>query len=139
LQDYDKDNVTQELTDKLMPILESSDYTEDKMEKTSKAALGISNWTKAIIKYDKAMAVVKPKQIELAAAEEASAKAKKALDAANENLAKVEAAFAKLVKDLDDAQEKEAKLKAEKDNCEYKVDLANKLITGLAGEKVNWI
>lgn len=50
------------------------------MERAGQAAKGISNWTKAIIEYDQAMGIVKPKQIELAAANEASAKAKKALD-----------------------------------------------------------
>jgi hypothetical protein len=45
------------------------------MAKTSQAALGISNWTKAIVQYDEAMKVVKPKQQQLKEAEEASAKA----------------------------------------------------------------
>jgi len=75
MQGYDKDNVPPELVVQLKPILESPDYTEDKMAKTSQAALGISNWTKAIVQYDEAMKVVKPKQQQLKEAEEASAKA----------------------------------------------------------------
>jgi len=62
MQDYKKDDVPPELVLSLKPILESADYTEAKMEKTSVAALGISNWTKAIVQYDEAMKVVKPKQ-----------------------------------------------------------------------------
>jgi len=38
------------------------------MEQTSKAALGISNWTKAIASYHEAMKVVRPKQQELVVA-----------------------------------------------------------------------
>lgn len=49
MQGYDKDNVPPELVVQLKPILDSPDYTEEKMSKTSQAALGISNWTKAIV------------------------------------------------------------------------------------------
>ena len=104
MQTFDKDNVSAELVISLKPILESPDYTEDKMAKTSQAALGISNWTKAIVQYDEAMKVVKPKQQQLKEAEEASAKAQASLDIAQENLARVEANFAKLIAELDAAK-----------------------------------
>jgi dynein heavy chain len=109
------------------------------MKNTSVAALGISNWTKAIIQYDDAMKVVKPKQIELKAAKEESAKATAAEDLAKESLAKVEAAFAKLSADLLEAQQKEASLKQAQADYEYKLDLAKSLINNLGGEKENWI
>jgi dynein heavy chain, axonemal len=139
MKDYDKDNVPPELVAKVNPILTSEDYTEAKMKQTSVAALGISNWTKAIVEYDEAMKVVKPKQIELKAAKEESAKATAAEDEAKANLAKVEAAFAKLSAELLEAQQKEASLKAQQADCERKLDLANSLIHDLAGEKENWI
>lgn len=85
------------------------------------------------------MKVVKPKQIELKAAKDESAKATAAEDLAMASLAKVEAAFAKLSAELLEAQQKEANLKAEQAQYEYKLDLANSLITNLAGEKENWI
>lgn len=49
MQEYNKDNVKPELVLAVNPILNSADYTEAKMKQTSVAALGISNWTKAII------------------------------------------------------------------------------------------
>lgn len=79
LKEYDKDNVDPELVVKLTPMLEAADYTEAKMKTVSAAALGISNWTKAIVQYDGAMKIVKPKQKELAEASEASSKAQEAL------------------------------------------------------------
>ena len=61
MKNYNKDEVKPELVDVLKPILDSPEYSEKKMETTSKAALGISNWTKAIVQYDEAMKIVKPK------------------------------------------------------------------------------
>lgn len=49
MKNYKKDEVKPELVDVLKPILDSPEYSEKKMETTSKAALGISNWTKAIV------------------------------------------------------------------------------------------
>ena len=98
LQDYKKDEVPEELVIAVNPILNSPDMSKEKMQQTSVACFGISEWCKAIIKYHEAMKIVKPKQIELAAAEEKSAAAKRALDEANESLAKVEALFAELVR-----------------------------------------
>jgi len=40
---------------------------------------------------------------------------------------------------LQEAQNKEAELKSKKENCEYKVQLADSLIGGLKGERENWI
>lgn len=75
MQDYKKDEIEETLIEALKPTLESPDFTEAKMKTTSVAALGISNWTKAISSYHQAMKVVRPKQIELVAAQEAAAKA----------------------------------------------------------------
>lgn len=61
MTDYPKDNIEQSLIDVIQPTLDSAEYTEKKMETTSKAALGISNWTKAIASYHEAMKVVRPK------------------------------------------------------------------------------
>jgi dynein heavy chain, axonemal len=139
LQEYDKDDVKPELVEKLVPILESADYTEAKMKTVSAAALGISNWTKAIVQYDSAMKIVKPKQKELAEASEASKKAQEALQTAQANLKKVQDEFQALVEKLDETQRQEKALRDKKDNCEKKVELANKLITSLGGERENWI
>jgi dynein heavy chain len=139
MQTFDKDNVPAELVISLKPILESPDYTEEKMAKTSQAALGISNWTKAIVQYDEAMKVVKPKQQQLKEAEEASAKAQASLDIAQENLARVEANFAKLIAELDAAKAFEQSKRQEKEDKEYKLDLANNLINKLGSERDNWV
>lgn len=49
MKDFDKDNLNPEIVVKVKPILDSEDYTEAKMKNTSAAALGISNWTKALV------------------------------------------------------------------------------------------
>lgn len=49
-------------------MLAHEDFTDEKLQKASKAAFGIAKWVRAIISYDDAMKIVTPKKIELAKA-----------------------------------------------------------------------
>ena len=75
LQTYDKDNIPPEMIEKLKPLIEAPDYEESKIQNASTAAYGLSKWCKAMVQYDEAMKVVKPKQEELKGAKETAAAA----------------------------------------------------------------
>jgi dynein heavy chain len=90
-QSYDKDNIDPKKIETLKPLIESPDYEEGKIENASKAAFGLSKWVKAMVQYDEAMKVVKPKQEELKGAKELAATAQAAWDTALEKLRAVEA------------------------------------------------
>lgn len=75
LQEYPKDNMDPKLVEDMRPILESEDYSDEKLKNASKAAHGIAKWCRAMIQYHDAMKVVVPKKIELAQAKEMSAAA----------------------------------------------------------------
>ena len=60
-QGYDKDNIDPAKIEKLKPLIEAPEYEEGKIENASKAAFGLSKWVKAMVQYDEAMKVVKPK------------------------------------------------------------------------------
>lgn len=74
-QTYDKDNIKPEIITALKPIINSEEYDETKLQNASKAAYGLSKWVRAMVQYDDAMKVVKPKQQELEKAKEAAASA----------------------------------------------------------------
>ena len=74
------------MSNKLKELFADPLFDDKALKGASKAVLGIGRWCKAIIKYDEAMKVVKPKQIELKEAKESLAEA----------LAKLEVAQAKL-------------------------------------------
>ena len=80
--DYDKDNVKEEVIKEIVPLLESPDYSDKVLEKASKAAFGMAKWVRAIIQYDEAMKIVRPKEQQLKEAKASSKEAQDLWDAA---------------------------------------------------------
>ena len=60
-QNYDKDNIAPSLIEVLKPLIEDPNYQDEVLSKVSKAAWGLARWVRAIVQYDEAMKVVKPK------------------------------------------------------------------------------
>ena len=58
----------QDVIDKLKPIIMQEDYSDVVLKRVSTAALSIAAWVKAMVQYDEAMKVVKPKKAALAGA-----------------------------------------------------------------------
>jgi dynein heavy chain len=58
---YDKDNVPLDVVEKLKPLISDPNYQDDVLKNVSKAAWGLAKWVRAIMQYDEAMKVVKPK------------------------------------------------------------------------------
>jgi dynein heavy chain len=61
-QNYEKDSVPQAMVEALKPLIEDPNYQDEVLSKVSKAAWGLAKWVRAIVQYDEAMKVVKPKQ-----------------------------------------------------------------------------
>lgn len=76
-------------------------FKDAALKNAGKAALGIGSWVKAIIEYDNAMKIVKPKQAELKVAKAASAAANKVKEEAEARLAAKEAELKECVDKLD--------------------------------------
>lgn len=135
---YDKDNVDPEIINKLRPVIASDNFQDDVLKKASGAAYGLSKWVKAIVQYDDAMKIVKPKQEQLKGAKEESAAAEKIYQNAMEKLRVVEEQMKKLMDQFEAAKNEEERLKAKKDDCEKKYKRAGSLIEKLKGEKETW-
>ncbi len=60
-QNYEKDTIPITLIEQLKPIIEDPGYSDDVLNKVSVAAAGLAKWVRAIVQYDEAMKVVKPK------------------------------------------------------------------------------
>lgn len=74
-KDFKKDEIKPELIEELRPLIEAPEYDDTVLSKASKAAWGLAKWVRAMVQYDDAMKIVKPKQAELAQAKEDSAAA----------------------------------------------------------------
>jgi len=72
---FDKDNISPAVVEELKPIINSDEYDDKVLKNASSAAWGLAKWIRAMVQYDDAMKVVKPKQAELKEAKEQSAAA----------------------------------------------------------------
>jgi len=135
---YDKDNITDECMKKVMPLYNDPGFEPDVIKKASIAAMGICKWIRAMVVYDKVAKEVGPKRKSLAAAEKSYSDAVELLNSKKEELAEVIALVDKLVADLNAAKDKMEQLQNQRDDCAAKLVRAEKLITGLGGEKASW-
>jgi len=137
-KEFKKDEIKPELIEKLRPLIQAPEYDDTVLSKASKAAWGLAKWVRAMVQYDDAMKIVKPKQAELATAKASSAEAQALWDSALEKLRAVEAQMKLLVDELEAAEAKKKQLQDEFENAERKLNRANQLISKLKDEEKNW-
>lgn len=149
---YDKDNINDETCELLEPYLRfdpdinkhwgpwpAHRVLEPELAgKASKAAMGLCTFVGAMVQYQRAAKVVKPKMIALEIAGAKLAKAKKEKEAAEAELARVMAEVAKLDRELAEAKAKMQSLQESADRMQRQMDAANNLLNGLSGEKLRW-
>lgn len=122
----------------LKPILANADFEFDIMKKKSTAAGFLCGWIINLVKYNTIYKMVKP-LMDLAEAAQATADAKAAeLAVAEEKkrvaLAKVE----ELKANLAQAEAEKKRVEDEAKALQDQLNLANRLVNGLADENVRW-
>jgi dynein heavy chain len=136
---YDKENVpAQSLKEIKKNYLTADGFNAENVAGKSQAAAGLCSWVINIITFFEVYCDVEPKRLALA---DANAQ----LEAANTKLAKIMAqiktldeALAKLTANFDEATSAKMKCQAEADKTKKVIGLANRLVGGLASEKVRW-
>ncbi|VVC32244.1 Hypothetical protein CINCED_3A002285 [Cinara cedri] len=135
---YDKEHVHPDVVKAIQPYLKDPEFDPDLIAGKSSAAAGLCAWVINIMKFNNVWQIVEPKR--------------KARDQANEELS---AARVKLMEIRNMINELERKQKvltdefdgavAEKTMCQnqadetaLRIDLANRLVNGLASENVRW-
>ncbi len=61
-RDYNKDNISPEIIEKLRPLITAPEYKDEVLKNVSKAAWGLAKWVRAMVQYDDAMKIVRPKR-----------------------------------------------------------------------------
>ena len=79
LINYDKENITQDLIDKIQPTITKENFTIDKLKSVSQVAMNMAKWVFAMDGFYKVNKIVKPKKEQLAVAEEKYASVMKVL------------------------------------------------------------
>jgi len=138
LRDFDKDNIPAPIIAKIKPYVEMPEFDPALIKKASNAAYGLCCWVRAMEAYDRVAKVVEPKKIALAEAEVQLKSVMDALAIKQAELQKVVDKLNALDADLQAKKDKKAKLEADVEMCTVKLDRAQKLISGLGGEKTRW-
>lgn len=138
LINFDKENIQDPNLKAIRPYLENPEFDPDFIRSKSFAAAGLCSWTVNIVRFYEVFCDVEPKRIALA-------KANADLSAAQEKLSKIKAKIKELDDNLAELTQQFEQATAAKLKCQQEaeatastISLANRLVGGLASEKVRW-
>ena len=135
---FDRDAVNDEDVEFLYPYLTAPDFNFETAKKVSSNVAGLCVWVNAMVTYSQLAKVVRPQQESLKIALGQLAAANKKLDKAQAELDVVQASLDEMQVEFDKAMADKARIQAEADGTQRKMDAANRLIGGLAGEQKRW-
>ncbi len=135
---YDKDNIDPAVIAKLKPIVEREDFSPAAVAKQSQAVAPLCKFVHAMVKYDHVVKVIKPMQDSLAVAEATLAAAQSLLAEKKAQLKEVMDMLDELNAQFEEANNKKLKLEKDAQQCADRLERAEKLLGGLAGEKDRW-
>jgi len=135
---FNTDTITEETCELLFPYLEMDDFTTEMAAKASGNVAGLCDWCRAMVEYYFIAKFVAPKIEALKVAEVKLSVAMEELKVAEDELAEKEAEVKGLNDEFAAAMKEKQKTQDEFDATQAKMSAANKLINGLAGEKVRW-
>merc|ERR1719301_114868 len=133
-----RDNINDETCELLMPYLNLENFNPAVAKKASSAAEGLCKWVGAMRMYHEAAKIVKPKLDYLKVQEGKLSGAMAELAVADGELQKAQAVLDGLNAQFNEAMANKQALEDKANMTKRKMDQANKLINGLAGEKIRW-
>ncbi|KAJ8974477.1 hypothetical protein NQ317_016131 [Molorchus minor] len=138
LINYDKDNIHPDVVKAVTEYLKIPDFSPEKIMSKSAAAAGLCSWVINILKYYDVFVVVEPKRKALAQANKDLSDARGRLQELNDRLNTLERQLGTLRAEFEEATNAKLKVQAEADATTTMIDLANRLVNGLASENVRW-
>jgi len=137
---YPKESITEKMKSDLKQpeILNNPIFTYEIMLKKSSACANLANWVINVVKFHDIYVVVEPLKME---AEGAAAEAKEKteeLKVVQERVAGIIAEVNALKAKLAEAEAKKEAVVAQATGLQQSLDLANRLVHGLADENVRW-
>lgn len=138
LRSYDKDNIDPKIINNIRPYLSNPEFEPEKVLQASKAAHGLCCWVRAMESYHRVALVIEPKRKALKEAEAQLAVVMAALKEKQDALKEVMDKLDALAADLQSKKDKKEQLEHDVTMCGVKLDRAQKLMSGLGGEKTRW-
>ncbi|XP_047429543.1 dynein axonemal heavy chain 2 [Mugil cephalus] len=138
LVNFDKDNISDRVLKKIGQYCKQVDFQPEIIGKVSLAAKSLCMWVRAMEVYGRIFRVVEPKRIQLNAAMSQLKEKQDALAAAQNKLREVAEKLEELKRQHSEKIATKDSLRRKSEEMELKLDRADKLVTGLAGERVRW-
>lgn len=138
IKGFDKDHVSASTSNKIKKFVDMPSFAPAEVKKISGAAAALCIWVHAIYIYANVAKEVAPKRQRLQEATESLATKEAALKEAQSALAAVMAKLADLQVKYDTSVNEKNRLRDEAENLQAKLDRADKLVRGLAGEYTRW-
>ncbi|CAF3393401.1 unnamed protein product [Rotaria sp. Silwood1] len=135
---YDKEHIRDDMRREVKPYTDDPDFDPEKIRTKSAAAAGLCAWVINILLFYEVYCEVEPKRLALEKANADLKAAREKLDAVNRQVAQLEEALAKLTAEYDAAMSAKQKCQEEADRTAYTINLANRLVNGLASENIRW-
>ncbi|XP_027145030.1 dynein heavy chain 8, axonemal isoform X2 [Larimichthys crocea] len=139
LQQFPKDQISEEMVELLKPYFEMEDYTMENAQKVCGNVAGLLAWTRAMATFFGINKEVLPLKANLAIQETKLISANNELSKAEAQLDEKQAEFDKVKAKCDAAMKEKQDLLDGAEMCKNKMQAASQLIDGLSGEKVRWI
>jgi dynein heavy chain len=138
LIDYDRDNMADDIVEKLATYVEMDAFTPENVRKASVACEAVCKWAHAMYVYHTVSKTVEPKRIALKAAEDELAEVMAVVEDAKAKLNAVEARIHTLETTYESSLQKKDRLALEVKQTTTRLTNAGKLIASLGSEKVRW-
>ncbi|XP_037911922.1 dynein beta chain, ciliary-like [Hermetia illucens] len=138
LINYDKEHIHPDVIKALQPYLNNPDFDPEKIYAKSSAAAGLCAWVINIHKFYQVFLIVEPKQRALNNAQAELKAARDKLQYLNDRLIELEEKLNVIQTEFNAALAEKQKCQDEADKTAFTIDLAHRLIDGLATEKVRW-
>lgn len=138
LEEFDSTSIPQEVLDRLEPIINDSNFTFEKMKKKSEAAANLCKWIVSTVTYNRIYTKVKPLMDRLQQAQNERLQAEQSLKEITMIVEDLERRLADLQNAFLEATDEKARVEGEALNCETRLSLAERLVTGLHSENLRW-
>ncbi|XP_075225795.1 dynein beta chain, ciliary-like [Lycorma delicatula] len=136
---YDKENIHADVIKEIeKTYLTNPEFDPEFVVSKSSAAAGLCSWVINIHKFHLVWCIVLPKRKALQKANEDLAAARAKLQELKQKLEALEAELAILTKRFEDAVADKLQCQTEAEKTAETIDLANRLVTGLASENTRW-
>ncbi|KAJ1537343.1 Dynein heavy chain 2, axonemal, partial [Nowakowskiella sp. JEL0078] len=135
---FDKDNISDKILKKISQYCSDENFHPEIVGRVSGAAKSLCMWVRAMETYGNIFRQVAPKKEKLRSAQETLEKKQNSLREAKSKLQEIQDKLVELKNQYDEKVALKEKLRQDSEETELKLSRAEKLVSGLSGERDRW-